>query len=157
MPTDAVAGFAGFSKDGTQFAWVAPSPMAPDVIKLSIISIGDDEPKTQFVDTPEGKTRGNARLTSDGFTGVKRPVPSDLTFEASLTTAPPTITLIRGGKRGVRPIGKYPFEPTDVAELWGMSEDGTHVAIHIHGKDVPGLLSKGGGGTFHFFFVAQVP
>lgn len=157
MPTDAVPGFAGFSQDGMQFAWVVPSPKVPELIKLSIISTGDDDPKTQLVDTPEGRERGKARLLSDGFTAVRRPVPSDLTFEANLTASPPTFTLVRGSKRGMRHIGKYPFEPTDVAELWGLSADGEHVAIHIHGKDVPGLLSKGGGGTFHFFFVAQVP
>lgn len=149
MPTDAVPGFAGFSGDGMLFAWVLPSPKDPELIKLSIIGTGDDDPKTLFVDTPDGRARGKARLESDGFTAIRRPVPADLTFEANLLSSPPSLTLVRGGKRGMRRIGKYPFEPTDVAELWGMSADGEHVAIHVHSKDVPG--------TAQFFFVAQVP
>ena len=34
---------------------------------------------------------------------------------------------------------------------------GKTVAVHIAGPDVPGLLSKGGGGTFHFVYIAPLP
>lgn len=157
MPTDAVAGFAGFSKDGRSFAWVVPSPSVPDLLKLSTITIGQDQPALSFVDSPEGRAKGKAALVAGGFTNTKRPVPRDVTMEANLTAKPPTLSVVRGGKSVAIPIGAYPYPPTDVAELWGVSEDGATVAIHIHGKDVPGLLSKGTGGTFHFFFVGKLP
>lgn len=110
-----------------------------------------------FVDSPEGRAKGKAILVAGGFTSTQRPVPADVTLTANLTAKPPTLAVVRAGKNTVIPIGAYPYPPTDVAELWGVSEDGAYVAVHIHGKDVPGILSKGNGGTFHFFFVGKLP
>jgi hypothetical protein len=157
METDAVAGFAGFSRDGRSFAWVVASPTLPDLVKMQIASVGAIDPKMVFVDDPRGRAKAKASLLDGGFTSARRPVPADVTFEASLATAPPTFTLVRAGKRVAVPIGTLGYPPSDVAELWGVSADGSHVAVHIHGKDVPSLLSTGKGGEFHFFFVAPIP
>jgi hypothetical protein len=156
-PPDAFRDFAGFSKDGKSFAWVAASPALADLIKLQIITEGATDPTMDFADTEEGKKTAKAKLEKGGFTTVKTAAPADLTIESDLTKAPPTLSLVRAGKRRDVPVGKYAYPATDVAELWGTSPDGKRVAVHIHGKDVPGLLSKGGGGTFHFYFVAAVP
>jgi hypothetical protein len=156
-PADPFRDFAGFSKDGKSFAWVAASPALADLIKLQTITEGATDPTMDFADTDEGKKTAKAKLEKGGFTNVKTPPPADLTIESELTTTPPKLALVRAGKRKDVPIGKYPYPPTDVADIWGVSPDGKHVAIHIHGKDVPGLFSKGQGGTFHFYFVAAVP
>ncbi|MDB4995694.1 MAG: hypothetical protein JWM74_3126 [Myxococcaceae bacterium] len=156
-PPDAFRDFAGFSKDGKSFAWVAASPALAELIKLQTITEGATDPTMDFADTDEGKKTAKAKLDKGGFTNVRTPAPADLTLDSELTATPPKLALVRAGKRKDVPIGKYPYPPTDVADIWGVSSDGKHVAVHIHGKDVPGLFSKGGGGTFHFYFVAAAP
>lgn len=81
----------------------------------------------------------------------------DIAITGDLRTTPPTLGLVRGGRTVHVPIGALPYPDTDVATVWGVSDDGKHVAVSIRGPDVPGLLSNGQGGAFQFFFVAPAP
>jgi hypothetical protein len=151
-------GFAGFSADGSRFAWVAPGAskaMSSQFVKIA--KPGSSEPEMSMFFPDEASSVKKARETLKGFTTRRTPAPKDLTIDAQLTQSPPKLALVRGGKRVEVDLGKYPYEKTDVAELWGVSSDGKHVAIHIHGPDVPGVLSKGGGNDFVVYVIAPVP
>jgi hypothetical protein len=148
------SGFTGFSTDGKRFAWVAPG--RADIYFLKVISVGEDQPKGKPIfEDAESQKELKARLAE--FSPTRTPAPADLKLTGDITTTPPVLSVERGGKSVKVPLGEYPFPPTDAAEIWGVSADGKHVAIHIAGKDVPGMLSKGEGKDFHFFFVATVP
>ncbi len=151
-------GFAGFSEDGQRFAWIAPGAskaMKSEFVK--IISPGTTEPQMSILFPGDKESEKEAHEKLKGFSDKRTPAPKDLKIEAKLTAKPPELTLVRGAKRVAVDMGKYPFESTDVAELWGVSHDGKHVAIWVHGPDVPGLLSKGGGNDFQLYVIAPVP
>lgn len=153
-----LVGFAGFSKDGTRFAWIAPGAsksMKSQFVKIASVGKPDPELGLFFPGDPAGEKETRAKLKD--FARTRRPAPADLKLEAQLTARPPTLFLVRGATRVAVDVGQAPYPPTDVAELWGASADGKHVAIHIHGPDVPGVLSKGGGNDFVSYFVAAVP
>jgi hypothetical protein len=157
-PTDALDGFAGFSRDGKSFAWIAPSALDPATRFLKKITEGADDPKLASADRDEASVKeGLKTLAKDGYTRARGPVPPGVTLDANLTATPPTAAVVQGAHRIALSVGKYPYPPTDMAELWGTSADGKHLAIYIHGRDVPGVFSKGEGGEFHFYFVVAVP
>lgn len=133
--------FAGFSKDGKTFAWVTPSTSAVKWRKS--IGVGEKDPQRRAL--AGTLDEGAADLKKEGYSSERRPPPADLTFEAHLTARPPKLVLERAGKTVDVPIGNLPYTDKDVAELWGMSPDGTLVAIHIAGNDI------------HYAFVARAP
>ena len=154
----ALVGFTGFSKDGAHFAWVSPgSAKAMKSHFVKIVGLGGGEPELSMFFPGEAASEKEARTRLKDFTDKRTPAPKDLQLEAALTASPPKLALVRGGKRVEVDLGKYPFEKTDVAEAWGVSADGKYVAIHIHGPDVPGLLSKGGGNDFESYALAPLP
>lgn len=158
VPTDALDGFAGFSRDGKSFAWIAASASDPEMRFLKTITEGSTDPNLDIVDRdPEGVKRGTKILEKGGYTRARGAVPAGVTLETNLTATPPTAVVVHGAKRISVVVGKYHYPPTDVAELWGTSADGKHLAIYIHGRDVPGVFSKGQGGTYNFYFVVAVP
>lgn len=151
-------GFAGFSKDGTKFAWVAPGAsreMKSQFVKITAVGKPDPEMDLFFPGDAAGEKKIREKLKD--FSTTKKAAPADLKIEATLTARPPKLALVRGGKRVEVDIGPAQYPDTDVAELWGVSADGKHAAIFIHGPDVPGVLSKGGGNDFVSYFVAAVP
>jgi hypothetical protein len=150
------SGFTGFSNDGTKFAWLAPSASGGDARFLKIASVGQAEPALKTV-YPDDESQKEMKAKLVGFSTDRRPAPAELSLAGDITTTPPHLDVVRDGKRAAVPVGEYPFPPTDAAEIWGMSADGKHLAVHIGGKDVPGLLSKGGGEDFHTFFVVALP
>jgi hypothetical protein len=150
-----LTGFMGFSKDGTRFAWVAPGS-AGDIEWLKVITVGKDTPDQSIADTDDaGKKELETKLAD--FTKDRVAPPADLALSGDLTTKPPGLKLTRGDKSVDVPVGQDPYPATDGAEIWGMSADGKHVAIHIAGKDVPGVVTSGKGRDFHFFFVVPAP
>lgn len=153
-----LVGFAGFSKDGASFAWVAPgASKATNTQYVKITKVGAGEPELSLLFPDEAASVKKAQETLKAFSNKRTPAPKDLKIESQITLTPPKLTLVRGEKRVEVELGKYPFEKTDIAEVWGVSADGKHVAIQIHGPDVPGLLSKGGGNDFVQFFIAPMP
>lgn len=158
VPTDAIDGFAGFSGDGKSFAWILPSPTLPELRYWKTITEGQTSPPgTTLERDAAGLAQGRALIKKGGFTSDRKAAPADVTLDLDLTVKPPRLALVRAGRKVPVNIGPDPYPPSDSAEIWGVSADGKRAAIHIHGPDVPGLLSKGTGGTFHFFFIAQVP
>ena len=144
--------FTGLSKNGKRFAWLAPSTAG--IVWLKIAELGVPDPvlmSVENVDDPEVK----AKLAD--FSPDRKPAGSDLVLRGEITTTPPTLSVVRGDRSVAVPIGPAPYEPTDSAEIWGVSADGKYLAIHIAGKDVPGVLSKGGGADFHSFCVVASP
>lgn len=151
-------GFAGFSKDGASFAWVAPgASKATNTQYVKITKVGAAEPELSLLFPDDAASVKKAEQTLKVFSNKRTPAPKDLKIESQITQTPPKLTLVRGEKKVEVELGKYPFEKTDVAEVWGVSADGKHVAIQIHGPDVPGLLSKGGGNDFVQYFLAPLP
>jgi hypothetical protein len=147
-------GFTGFSKDGTKFAWVAPGRTA-GVQFLKIASAGKEEPELQSVfDDAESQQKLKASLAT--FTPTRTPAPPALKLEGDLTAKPPVLRVVGGAAPVTVALGEYPFPPTDAAEIWGQSADGKHIAIHVAGKDVKGVLTSGDGPPFHAFFVVAV-
>lgn len=158
FPTDALDGFAGFSQDGKTFAWVAPSPMLPELRYWSTIQDGQNTPTVTTLERDaQGLAQGQGLLKKGGFRPDRKAAPAEVSLELELTANPPKLALVRSGRRVSVDVGSSPYPPSDVAEIWGVSADGKRAAVHIYGRDVPGVFSKGGGGTFHFFFIAPIP
>lgn len=148
-------GFAGFSKDGKTFAWVDLGSGGTGLLWARKVTLGDKQPKMSILSGDMDAGAGS--LTKEGFSAERKAPPADLTLETDLTARPPKVVLKRGDKTTTVPQGDAPYPPTDTAEIWGVSADGKHVAVHISGPDVPGVLSKGGNTPFHFVFVAPMP
>ena len=144
--------FTGLSKDGKRFAWLAPSTAG--IVWLKIAELDKSEPALKVVDNPDDP---EIKTMLADFSPDRKPAGSDLVLQGEITASPPTLAIVRGARSVVVPIGPAPYEPTDAAEIWGVSVDGKYLAIHIAGKDVPGVLSKGGGADFHTFFVVAAP
>lgn len=154
-PKKAVAfpAFAGFSKDGRSFAWIDKGVVAESKLRFrKKISVGETAPAMQSQYDEDAGALG-----VEGFTATRAPVPAEVSVIASLGATPPKLSIQRAGHSVDVPVGSAPYPDTDVAELWGVSADGKHVAVHIAGPDVAGLLSKGGGSDLHFVFVAPIP
>lgn len=147
--------FAGFAKDGKSFAWVDLSSSGTGMLWTKKVGVGDKQPKMSILDGDFDAGAGS--LSKEGFSTERKAPPADLTLEAELTAKPPKIVLKRGDKTTTVPQGDAPYPPTDIAEIWGVSADGKHVAVHVSGPDVPGVLSKGGKVPFHFVFIAPMP
>jgi hypothetical protein len=83
---------------------------------------------------------GEARefLEKEGFVGDRRPPPPELKMKADLTATPPTVTLELEGRKKKSEVGTAPHPDTDTdkATAWGLSPDGTHLAIRIQGPAV---------------------
>lgn len=136
--------FAAFSPDGRTFVWLAPRTSTnPSQKWRKQISVGEDDPKRLAFEGDYDKVA--TELTKDGWTTERRPPPSDLKLEAHLTSRPPRIVLEKNGSMVDVAIGKLPYSTSSVAEIWGMSADGKHVAVHVADRDQ------------HFAFVARVP
>jgi hypothetical protein len=146
-------GFAGFSKDGKTFGYVDRSG-ASGMLYTKTITVGADWPKQEMLDGDVAG--GGAALAKDDYVAAK-PVPEGITFTSDLTAKPPKLTLKRGDKSVDVKLPSAPFPPADRAELIGSSADGKTIAVHIAGPDVPGVFSKGGGGVFHFVYIAPAP
>jgi hypothetical protein len=150
-----MGGFAGFSADGTSFAWVTPG-LTGEIYYLKIIAVGEEEPELNAV-FPESTSQKELKAKLQAFSPERHAPPADLSLAGDLTMSPPRLVLVRGSASVPVPVGNAPYPPTDGAEIYGVSADGKHVAIHVGGKDVEGALSKGGGNDFHFFFVVALP
>lgn len=151
-------GFAGFSRDGTKFAWVAPGAsksMKSQFLKVATVGKADPELSVFFPGDPAGEADARAKLKD--FSTKRTAAPAGLKLEATLAARPPKLAIVRGDKRVDVDLGSAPFPETDVAEIWGVSADGKHLVVHVHGPDVPGVLSKGGGNDFVAYYVAPVP
>jgi hypothetical protein len=161
-PFAALAEYAAFSSDSTRFAYfsVSASGGLGDMASVWTTTAGSPDAEIAemlFADEPETIATVEARMRTQGFDGVRRPVPEGLTMEPHLTAQPPTITLRYEGRAITAPLDRAPYPPSDVAELWGLSPDGRHVAIHVHGPQVAGVLTRSGAGTVRFFRVVALP
>ncbi len=146
-----LVGFVGFSADGTRFAWVAPGAtkgMRSQFVKIA--TVGKGAPELSLLMMGDAVSERKARKRLKDFSGKRTPAPDDVTVVAALTLSPPKLTLGRGERRVPVDLGLAPYEKSDVAELWGVSPDGRHVAIRVHGPDVAG-------GTFELYVVAPLP
>jgi hypothetical protein len=142
--SDPVLSFAGFSKDGKRFAYASGSASGAPVTFLWVTETGSQTAKVGLsVDLDYQGALGEARefLKMEGFSGERRAPPAELKLKADLTATPPTVTLELEGRKKTSPVGTAPHPETDKATLWGLSPDGKHVAIRIHG---PAVLARGG-------------
>jgi hypothetical protein len=140
---DPILSFAGFSKDGKRFAYASGSASGAPMTFLWITEAGSPTAKVAMsIDLDYRGALGEARemLENEGFSGERRAPPPDLKLKTDLTATPPTVTLELGGRKKTSQVGTAPHPETDKATAWGLSPDGTHAAIRIHG---PAVMSKG--------------
>ncbi len=159
VATKGPVGFAGFSGDGSHFAYQAPS-LSGSGSQFMWVTDGpaDAEIVGRVSDTRESDMEIKAFLDKGGYSTRRLPVPGGLRMTASLATTPPSVTLTLDGRTKRVELGKYPFPPTDIAELWSVSPNGKMVAIYIHGPLVKGaLLPNPPKGTAHFFRLVPLP
>lgn len=124
--------------------WLVPRTSTnPDQKWRKQISVGEDDPKRLAFEGDYAKVAGE--LTKDGWSTERRPPPPELKLEAHLTSRPPRVVLEKNGDIADVPMGKLPYSTGAVAELWGMSPDGKHAAVHVVDREQ------------HFAFVARVP
>jgi len=155
---DPILSFAGFSRDGKRFAYAAGSASGAPMTFLWITEAGSPTAKVATsIDLDYRGALGEARemLEKEGFSGERRAPPTDLKVKTDLTATPPTVTLELGGRKKTSQVGTAPHPETDKVTAWGLSPDGTHVAIRIHG---PAVMSKGATGrTVTFYRVVPMP
>jgi hypothetical protein len=152
--------FAGFSRDGSRFAFVAGSATGGDLHFLKIVTPGKGEPDSHFLDAQDAPSLSEARalLKAGGYSRARRAAPPALTMQPNLTATPPTLALELDGRTRFVDVGAYPYPPTDHAEIWGLSPDGRTVAVHVAGPAVrSALVAKPGAGTVEFYFLARLP
>ncbi|MGE0785259.1 MAG: hypothetical protein AB7S26_06195 [Sandaracinaceae bacterium] len=158
-PMARLRGFAGFSADGRRFAYGSASASGgSNTCVLWVTEAGSPSADVLEMVFEDSEVDGAQRqLDEGGFTAERRAAPADLTLEAHLTDTPPTVTLRQGDRSVTHTIEVAPFPPTDTASIWGMSPDGTHVVIDVHGPQVNGMLTQAGSGTVQFFRVVAMP
>lgn len=108
---------------------------------LWITEAGSPEAKVAMsIDLDYRGALGEARefLEKEGFSGERRAPPEDLSVKADLTATPPSVTLALKGKKKTSQVGAFPHAETVKATAWGLSPDGSHVAIRIHGPSPKG-------------------
>ena len=152
---DPILTFAGFSKDGQKFAYASGSASGAPINFIWVTKAGSTDAKPEIsidLDYPGALAEAREFLQKEGFTGARRPPPPELTMKADLTADPPTVTLELAKRKKTSAVATAPFPPTDTAALWGLSPDGTHVAVRISGPVVKGLLSKGAPGKVVVFY-----
>lgn len=156
---DELRRFAGFSRDGRRFAYGSASATgggAACVLWVTEAGSVSADVLTSVWDESDVEQAQQA-LDDGAFSPDRRPAPPDLSFDANLGDTPPTVTLRRGDRAVTHAIDQAPFPPTDSASIWGVSADGSQVAIELHGPQVDGLLTQRGSETVQFFRVVPMP
>jgi hypothetical protein len=158
---DPVLSFAGFSKDGKRFAYASGSASGAPMTFLWVTEAGSPGAKVLTsvdLDYRGALAEAREKLENEGFSGERKAPPQDLKIKADLTATPPTVTLELAGRKKKAQVGTAPYPETDTATLWGLSPDGSHVAIRIHGPAVKGALTAGAPGrTVTFYRVVPMP
>lgn len=91
-------------------------------------------------------------LQKEGFSAERRAPPPDLKLKMDLTAIPPTVTLELKGRKKTSPVGSAAHPDTDKVTAWGLSPDGSHVAIRIQGPAVTGTPTEGAPGRMVTFY-----
>jgi hypothetical protein len=155
---DPILSFAGFSKDGKRFAYASGSASGAPMSFLWITEAGSPTAKVEMsidLDYRGALSEAREMLETQGFSGERRAPPPDLKLKAELTATPPTVTLELGGRKKTSQVGTAPHPETGKVTAWGLSPDGKHVAIRVHG---PAVMSTGETGrTVTFYRVVPMP
>ncbi len=150
--------FAGFSRDASHFAYVSGSATGASLRFLHVIAAGESEPTNHWINADEPLSLAESRtlLAKDGYSRARTRAPAGLALAPNLETTPPTLTLTLDGRSRAVDVGRYPYPPTDHAEVWGLSPDGKMVAIRIAGPAVKSaLIANPGPDVVEFYFLRR--
>jgi hypothetical protein len=129
------AGFAAFSADGAQLAYVTHSAGAGTDVLTVADAAGQKPPETTPL--PDAAAREAALRRLEGFAPLA-PVPSGAVLMAELAATPPAATVAIGAHKSAVRLDEKPFPSGATAVLAGASTDGHHLAIRIEGKSPAG-------------------
>lgn len=141
-------GFAAFSADGAQLAFVTRSAGAGTEV-LTVADVAAQKPP-ETTPLPDAAAREAGLRRLEGFVPLV-PVPSGAVLVADLAATPPTATVAIGSHKSALRLDEKPFPPSTTAELAGASADGHHLALRIEGP------APAGGGTFTTYRAVTTP
>lgn len=129
-----ILSYAGFSKDGSRFAYAYKEPRPGAVAFLWTAEAGVAVAKAQISLDPEyldSLKEAEAFIKEGSYDPKREKPPEGLNIKADLLASPPTVTLSMGKKKSLSEVGQKPYPENFIAILWGLSPDKKSVAIAI--------------------------